>query len=79
MSSTAKQPLDRMALAHKALQQNCNISDLCIMCGKKIKTLIFQGTHICSDDCRKDRDGDHEPARGIVPRVSSPSSPDKGR
>ncbi len=60
-------PLSQLALAHKALDQNCSISDLCIMCGAKIKTLIFRGTGICSDDCRKDRDGDHEPSRGMVP------------
>lgn len=65
--SSKVEPLSQLALAHKALDQNCSIKDLCVMCGTKIKTLIFQGTGICSDDCRKDRDGDHEPARGIVP------------
>lgn len=66
MSEKVK-PLSSVALAHKALQQNCNVRDLCKMCGTKIKTLIFRGTGVCSEDCRKDRDGDHEPASGIVP------------
>lgn len=65
--STAKPPLTQIQLAHKALQQNCQIKDLCIMCGKKVVTMIFRGTGVCCEDCRKDRDGDHEPAGGIVP------------
>jgi hypothetical protein len=65
--SQKKQPLTDIQLAHKAIQQGCLISDLCIMCGKKVKTLIFQGTQVCCEDCRKDRDGDHDPAQGIVP------------
>lgn len=60
-------PLSPVAMAHRALEQHCSIKELCIMCGMKIKTLIFQGTGVCSDDCRKDRDGDHEPAQGMVP------------
>jgi len=67
--SEKRPPLGQIELAHKALQQSCQIKDLCIMCGRKIKTLIFQGTGVCSDDCRKDRDGDHEPAQGIVPNT----------
>jgi hypothetical protein len=65
--STKKEPLSPVQLAHKALEQYCQIKELCTMCGAKIKTLIFKGTGVCSEDCRKDRDGDHEPAQGIVP------------
>jgi predicted nucleic acid-binding Zn ribbon protein len=35
----------------------------CIICGKKIKVQIYKNTEVCSENCRKDRDGDHEPAR----------------
>jgi len=32
----------------------------CCMCGKKIKTQIFKGTGVCGENCRKNRDNDHE-------------------
>jgi hypothetical protein len=70
--STAKPPLSPVVLAHYALKQNCKISELCIMCGKRIRTAIFRGTGVCCEDCRKDRDGDHEPAQGIVPKSARP-------
>lgn len=30
----------------------------CIVCNKKIKTMTWIGTGVCSDKCRKVRDGD---------------------
>ena len=59
-----KKPLPQIELAHKALDLHCNMKDLCTMCGKKITTQIYKGSGVCSENCRKDRDDDHEPFRG---------------
>lgn len=65
--SEKKEPLSQIKRAHIALNENVSIKEICIMCGRRIKTLIFKGTGVCCEDCRKDRDGDHEPSRGLVP------------
>lgn len=59
--SEPKKQLSNIQLANRAIEEHCKMKDICSNCGKRIKTLIFQGSGICSDDCRKDRDGDHEP------------------
>ncbi len=64
--STRKKQIGKVKLYQIADQHKVNVKMICSNCGKKIRTLIFQGTGVCSDDCRKDRDGDHEPAQGIV-------------
>ena len=65
--SEKKQQLSAVQRANYAVRMGCSIREVCTNCGNKIRTLIFQGTGVCSDDCRKDRDGDHEPARALNP------------
>lgn len=38
-------------------------AETCSECGKEVKVQIFKNTGVCSENCRKDRDNDHEPAR----------------
>ena len=32
--------------------------DHCEVCGTRIRTMIFRGTHLCSDLCRKVKSGE---------------------
>lgn len=45
----------------------------CEVCDKKIKTMIFRGSGVCSDDCRKKRDGDFQPTTLIAVNELAPS------
>jgi hypothetical protein len=60
-------PLTVTQIANLALTQNCKIKDCCIMCGVKIEMMCQKNTNVCSELCRKDRDGDHATARAISP------------
>jgi hypothetical protein len=60
------QPLKKMQLAHCALKQNCDIKELCVMCGRKIAVAIFKNNGVCCELCRKDRDGDHGEHKAII-------------
>lgn len=33
----------------------------CSICSKEIKTQIYKGTGVCSENCRKERDNDKKP------------------
>lgn len=36
-------------------------SDVCSQCGAEIQVMIFKGTGVCCELCRKQRDGDTQP------------------
>ena len=57
---------DIKAIAWTAKHFGLKKRDICILCLKPIKTIAFKGTGVCSENCRKDRDNDHEPATGGV-------------
>ncbi len=67
MKAEKPKQLSRVKLTHLALKHGGSIKDYCVMCGSKIKVQIFKGTGICSENCRKDRDDDHAPARALNP------------
>lgn len=37
--------------------------EICAVCSRAVLTMTFKGSGVCCEDCRKDRDNDHEPAR----------------
>lgn len=40
------------------------VNNVCVMCGAEIEMMAFKNTGVCSENCRKDRDNDHQPFRG---------------
>jgi hypothetical protein len=66
MGSLKKPPLSQITRAHFALNQNCSVKEICIMCGARIKTMCFKNTGVCCELCRKDRDGDHSKNHAII-------------
>lgn len=46
------------------------IREHCIMCGQKIRMQIFKGTGVCCEQCRKDRDNDHEPFQPVNLKIT---------
>jgi hypothetical protein len=40
--------------------------EICSVCGGEVKTMAFRMTGVCGENCRKDRDNDHAPARALV-------------
>ena len=40
--------------------------ETCSVCGGEVKTMTFRKTGVCSENCRKIRDNDHEPARALT-------------
>jgi hypothetical protein len=61
MAKKQNKPLSKMKLAHIALKHGGSILDYCCMCGSRIVTMIYKGTGVCGDNCRKLRDSDTEP------------------
>lgn len=59
--------LSGVQLANRAIEQNCKIKELCIICGDKIKVQIFKGSGVCCELHRKVRDNDFGIARAISP------------
>ena len=55
---------ERIILVASKLKVSTN--NICCMCLTEIKVMAFKNTGVCSEDCRKDRDNDHEPATGII-------------
>jgi len=59
-------PYSKQVIADEALRAEVSENNICCMCLNVIEIQIYKGTGVCSEQCRKDRDNDHEPSRGIV-------------
>jgi len=42
------------------------VKNVCTNCGGIIQVMCFRGTGVCSEICRKDRDGDHSKSHAII-------------
>lgn len=60
------QRFDVVAVQRSAERWGLPYNAICIMCLGVIKVTAFKGTHVCSENCRKDRDNDHTPASGML-------------
>jgi len=52
------------AIAKRAKSLGLASNQICCMCLKVITVQIFKNAGVCSENCRKDRDNDHQPFRG---------------
>lgn len=67
---TGVRPKPMMKLRQRefyAIQARVDVKDICVMDGQVIKLMCFKGDNVCSEICRKDRDGDHAPDRALSP------------
>lgn len=61
-----KHPFHPEIIAKEAKDLGVQPHDLCCMCLKKIETMCFRFTGVCSELCRKDRDNDHSKNHAII-------------
>lgn len=62
-----KKWMNRVQRANIAIENNVKMKEVCVIDGNLITVMIFKGTNVCSENCRKVRDNDHEPARALNP------------
>ena len=53
----------------RATEGDLRPNEVCCICLRKIKVQIWKNSGICSEQCRKDRDNDHEPFQPVNLRI----------
>lgn len=59
-----KEELDLVELA--AADKSVPVSKICVVCLSTIQMMAFQGTHVCGELCRKQRDNEYTPMEQVV-------------
>lgn len=45
-----------------AKHHGCPVSNICVICARKIVVQVYMNSGVCCEQHRKDRDNDHTPA-----------------
>lgn len=64
MVNNRVKPFSPEVVAEAAKLHNVTENNICCICLKPIKVMVFKNTGVCSELHRKDRDNDHLPFRG---------------